>query len=66
MGYLEKAEDSFFFTGLTGYRDKPEEDDSFFLDGLMGYLEKGWDEKPFFLSGTVGTGTLFWNCWGYG
>ena len=66
MGYLEKAEDSFFLAGLTGYREKPEEDDSFFLDGLMGYLEKGWDEKPFFLLGTVGTGTLFWNCWGYG
>ena len=68
MGYREKAEDSFFLAGLTGYREKPEEEDAFFFAGLMGYL----DEDPCFFAGflvigRVGTGTLvFWNCWGYG
>ena len=67
MGYLEKDEDedSFFFAGLIGYREK-DEDGSFLLTGLIGYL----DEDPWFfaglLSGRVWTGPLFWNCWGYG
>ena len=67
MGYLEKAEadDSFFFAGLVGYRKKAEDEDSFFLAGLMGYRGKTFFLTGF-LSGTVWTGTLFWNCCGYG